>query len=135
MKSTNPHSLTVELEPNNVLHSKLLDVYFYDQFVVVEAKEGVTISYQTAFSILIKGMQYCTKKKFFYISNRKNSYSLNPNDYKYLERIPNLAGIAIVTPSELGQKNAELESNFFNKPMEIFDRIESAHAWGMALLD
>ena len=134
MKPTNPHLLALDVEPHHVLRHKLVNIHFFENFVVVEAEEGVTLSYQTAFSILMKAIQYCSAKPFFYISNRKNSYSVNPNDYKYLEQIPNLAGIAIVSPSELGKSNAELELNFFKKPMEIFGHIQDAYNWGNSLL-
>ena len=80
------------------------------------------------------GLKYVGSRPFVYIANRVNSYSVNPNDYVYLEKVPTLKGIAIVTPTELGKKNAELELNFFRKPMEIFDNVSEAYLWGKQLL-
>ena len=134
MEMADPHKLTVEAELEHVLKTDLVTVYFYTDRVIVEAKEGVTLSYKTAFSILVMGLKYVGSRPFVYIANRVNSYSVNPNDYVYLEKVPTLKGIAIVTPTELGKKNAELELNFFRKPMEIFDNVSEAYLWGKQLL-
>ncbi len=134
MEMADPHKLTVEAELEHVLRTDLVTVYFYKDIVIVEAKEGVTLSYKTAFSILVMGLKYVGSRPFVYIANRVNSYSVNPNDYVYLEKVPTLKGIAIVTPTELGKKNAELELNFFRKPMEIFDNVSEAYLWGKQLL-
>ena len=87
MKLSNPHNLATSVTLNHVLETDLVTVYYYDGIVVVEAHEGVTLSYKTAFSILVKGLRYTCMNPFVYISNRINSYSLNPNDYVYLEKI------------------------------------------------
>lgn len=134
MKLTNPHKLAADAELEHVLKTDLVTVYFYNDIVVVEAKEGVTLSYKTAFSILVSGLKYVGNRPFIYIANRINSYSVNPNDYIYLEKVPTLKGIAIVSPSELGKKNAELELNFFRKPMAIFDTVSEAYHWGKQIL-
>lgn len=134
MEMADPHKLTVRAELEHVLKTDLVTVYFYKDIVIVEAKEGVTLSYKTAFSILVMGLKYVGSRPFVYVANRVNSYSVNPNDYVYLEKVPTLKGIAIVTPTELGRKNAELELNFFRKPMEIFDNVSDAYLWGKQLL-
>ena len=134
MKLTNPHNLTASVTLKHVMETDIVTVYYYDDIVIVEAQEGVTLSYQTAFSILVKGLKYTCMNPFVYISNRINSYSLNPNDYIYLEKIPTLKGIGIIAPTEIGRQNAEMELNFFNKPMEIFNSVSDAYHWGKNLL-
>ncbi len=135
MKVKSPHDFPDSATLYNVLETKIGTVYFYKNVVIVEAYEGVTLSYQTAFSILVKGLQNLRAKQWIYIANRINSYSVNPNDYKYLEKIPTLKGIAIVTPNEIGKKNAALEANFFNKPFAVVDDIPSAYNWAKTILD
>jgi hypothetical protein len=108
--------------------------YFYNNIIIVEANEGVTISYKTGFSFLLKALQYIGAKPWVYIANRINSYSVNPNDYKYLERIPTLKGIAIVTPTKIGKQSAALEANFFNKDFVVVDDLQSAYNWAIELL-
>jgi len=134
MNLTNPHNLAASVTPDHVLETNLITIYYYNDIVIAEAQEGVTLSYETAFSILVKGLQYTFTKPFVYVSNRINSYSVNPNDYIYLEKIPTLKGIAIIASSELSKKNAELELKFFNKPMVIFNTVPEGFQWGKELL-
>lgn len=135
MNANVPHHLPNSAILQNVLEMDIGTAYFYNNIVVVEAKEGVTISYKTGFSFLVKGLQYMGTKPWVYIANRINSYSVNPNDYKYLEKIPTLRGIAIVTPTDLGKQNAALEANFFNKDFIVLENLSSAYDWATALLN
>jgi len=135
MNTNPPHLFPEAVTLQKVFEMDIGTAYFYNNIVVVEAKEGVTISYQTGFAFLVKGLQYLGTKPWVYIANRINSYSVNPNDYKYLEKIPTLKGIAIVTPTELGKKNAALEANFFNKDFIVVDDLASAYIWGRELLN
>lgn len=135
MSKLNPHNLPEEISLSEILESDIGTIYFYPNLVVVEAKEGVTLSYTTGFSLLVSGLRRLGSRPFVYIANRINSYSVNPNDYIYLEKVPSLKGIAIVTPNEIGKKNAEMELNFFNKPMAIFDSISEAYTWGTQILN
>ncbi|PVW15800.1 hypothetical protein [Marixanthomonas spongiae] len=136
MKPTPPHhQLPESAVLKDVLKSKIATVYFYDDVAVVEAKEGVTLSYKTAFSLLISGLNYLRASSWVYISNRLNSYSLNPQDYRYLEKIPTLKGLAVVYESEIGKKNAEMEAKFFNKPFASFSNLTEAYNWARELLD
>ena len=131
MKQTSPHNFPAEEVLKHILKTNIADIYFYDHLVVVEAYEGVTLSYKTGFQVLTRGLKYIGKKPFFYIAHRVNSYSINPTDFKHLAKIPTLRGIAIASPLESGKKNAELEKTFFKKPIEIFESIEEAYQWGM----
>ncbi|NND63085.1 MAG: hypothetical protein HKN48_07795 [Flavobacteriaceae bacterium] len=110
-------------------------IYFYKGVVVVEAHEGVTLSFTTGFTILLHGLRITGFSPFIYIANRVNSYSVSPTDYKYLNKINPLKGIAIVSDSESARNNAELEKNFCTKPLEIFENMEDAHEWAIGLLD
>lgn len=102
------------------MKTDLADIYFYENVVVVEALEGVTISYKTGFEILARGLRIFGRKPFVYIANRINSYSVNPNDFKYLVSSPTLKGIAIASQLESGRKNAALEKAFSKKATGIF---------------
>ncbi|MCW9038648.1 hypothetical protein [Altibacter sp.] len=134
MNATSPHNFPASVSLRHVLETDLGMVFFYDNIVVVEAYEGVTISYITGFSILVKGLQKLGTRPWVYIANRINSYSVNPNDYKYLEKIPTLKGLVIITPDEIGKKNAALEANFFNKPFTVVDDLASAYKCAQSFL-
>lgn len=128
------HDLPESVVLKKVLKTELGVAYMYDDVIVFEGNEGVTLSYETAFSILVKGLTYVDKPTWVYISNRIHSYSLNPQDYIYLEKIPELKGIAVVSNNKIGQKNAEMESAFFKKPFQSFSSLSKAFLWAKELL-
>lgn len=130
-----PHNLPKEAIFKQILETEIGTIYFYEGIVIVEAKEGITISYKTGFSTLVKGLQITGLKPFVYISNRLNSYSVDPNDYKYLNKIPSLKGIGIVSRLESARQNAILEKAFSKKDLEIFEDINDAYEWALTKLD
>jgi hypothetical protein len=67
------------------------------------------------------------EKSFIYISNRLNSYSVDPNIYSVTSKY--IKGYAIVSNSELAIANAKYEGNFTKIPFRIFTSIEKAVSW------
>ncbi|MEM7186848.1 MAG: hypothetical protein AAF466_09330 [Bacteroidota bacterium] len=134
MKPNNPHNLPNGVYLKDQLDTDIGTIYFYPNIVIVEAHEGVTINYKTAFSILLRGLQITGFKPVVYISNRINSYSVDPNDYKYLNKISSLKAIAIVSKLESARQNAKLEKEFSKKDLEIFEDLNDAYLWAMAKL-
>lgn len=134
MAQNSPHNLPEEAPLLDILKTKIGTVYFYENFVIVEANEGALLSYSTSFQILLKGLQIMKNRPLVYIANRINSYSVNPTDFKYLEEVPTLKGIALVHHTEESKVNASYESTFFNKPIESFDSLEDAYYWAQDLL-
>ncbi|MAY22925.1 MAG: hypothetical protein CMC74_09110 [Flavobacteriaceae bacterium] len=134
MRSIEHHRIPDKYHLDHVYETEILKAYIYGRIVVVEAHEGVTISYKTAFSILLAGLRLIGSRKWVYISNRIHSYSLNPNDYKYLEKVPTLKGMAVVSPEHDKLKSALVERNFFKKPYETFTTLEDAFQWAEAFL-
>ncbi len=134
MIKTSPHKLPPEFQIKKIMETDIGMVYFYNTIVVFEANEGVTLSYKTGFSILVKCLALIGTKPCVYISNRVNSYSIKPMDYKYLNKVPTLKCCGIVTYSEVGHSNAELESKFCKKPFRIFGNLTEAVLWGKGFL-
>ncbi|MDC7995401.1 hypothetical protein [Altibacter sp. HG106] len=118
----------------HVLENEVLTAYFYDTIVVVEVKEGKTLSYKTGFTLLVKGLTILGNKPWVYISNRINSYSVQPNDYKYINKIPTLKGIAVVSPKGVEDPTFSLESTFCKKPFVKKDSLEDAYQWAQEFL-
>ena len=90
MKKLSPHKLPEDIVLKNVLETDIGTVFFYGNIVVFEAKEGIVLSYKNGFSILLKGLKILGAKPWVYISNRVNSYSIKPIDYKYLNKNTNV---------------------------------------------
>ena len=127
MKESYPQLLPPFTAPRDILEAPVGTLFFYDNFVVVNMKEGVTVSYKTGVSLLAKALKNIGVQPFIIISDRKYSYSIDPVDYKYLNVLPNLKGIAVVCYTEASYKSAKLESNFFKKPFKTFENIKKIY--------
>ncbi len=135
MKTSSPFNLPEPVHLVQTLETELGNVYIFKELVITEFKEGANISYKTGFSILVSGLNILKFKPWFYISNRKNCYAVQPNDYKYLNSIPTLKAMAIVVYSETGRANAQLEAKFCTKPFQIFNSVLEAYTWAKSLLE
>jgi hypothetical protein len=134
MEKNSPHNLPPDFLLNKIRETDIGVVYFYGNIIVFEANEGVVMSYKTGFSVLVKGLNYLGANSWVYISNRVNSYSIKPIDYKYLNEVPTLAAIGVVNYTEVGHTNAELEAKFCKKPFQMFHNLTEAVIWGKGYL-
>ena len=105
------------------------EVFIFDAFIINQIKEGVIIepSHNDLLNDVVQ--EYFSGKDMVYISNRAKSYSVNPLIYPEAEKIPNLIAIAIIPKTENMRKSAEFESQFYDKPYKIFERLHDAVIW------
>ncbi|WP_417867619.1 hypothetical protein [Xanthomarina gelatinilytica] len=110
------------------------EMFVFDEFLICQIREGAEIhpEYNEKLNKVIQ--KHFTGKNMVYISNRVNSYSVNPLTYVETERIPNLIAIAMIPETELMKKNAEFERDFFDKPYEIFDSLSKAIQWAHTIV-
>jgi len=100
-----------------------------NDIVIAEMKEGITfdINYNTQF------LKYCKdhfkEKTYGYISNRIHSYSVNPTVYLDTAKNSNIRAIAIVSSDPMNKGNANIERQFFEYPLEIFNTLDQAIDW------
>ncbi len=78
--------------------------------------------------------KYFDNKPFVYISNRINSYSIDPTIYHEATKINNLIAVAVVSKNERQRKLTELESKFFDKKLKYFTNIKEALVWKNKIL-
>ena len=124
-----------DLSLRDTLTTELGTIQIYNNLIVMEAKEDALLSIRTGLFILLKVIQIVGTRPVVYISNRVNSYSVDPNDYKYLEMIPTLKGIAVVKHDPVGIGAIELERWFYNKPFSVFESMEDAVSWAQEILE
>ena len=134
MKPILAHNLPSEFQLTNVMETDIGNYFFYGNIVVVEAKEGIDLSYKQNISILLNTLNITENKPWCYISNRINSYSIRPLDYKYLNKIPTLKALGLVNYNNIGRANNFLEAKFFKKPFEVFNNLTEAVIWGKSFL-
>jgi hypothetical protein len=121
--------------PRKVLDTEIGTIYIYNNLVIMEGKENVNISISNGMPILLKVVKLVGLRSVVYISNRIHAYSVDPNDYKYLEMIPNLKGIGVVTYNQYSFNTAVLEEKFFRKPFKVFANLEDAKRWASHVVD
>lgn len=99
--------------------------------IVTECNEGVLLDVQKNRKVLELAGEVFDNGSFGYISNRINSYAVDPMVYRESAAHPQLTAIAVVSDSELARNSAKLEKQFYtNKnPFNIFSSLEEAKDW------
>ncbi|MGY0392130.1 hypothetical protein ACW5R3_06220 [Bizionia sp. KMM 8389] len=111
------------------------EIFVFDEFLVCQIREGmeITRNHQKDLNKIIQ--EHFSETKIGYISNRINSYSVDPFIYVEIEKIPNIIAMAIIPENQTMKNNAEFERSFYDKPYEIFDNLNAAINWIHDLLN
>jgi hypothetical protein len=102
---------------------------FYENYVVSRVKEGALISSKEIKDLVEICSGFYKNKEFVYISKRVTNYNVDPTIYLNLEKVENLAGIAIVSSKVSSINMASFEQNFSKVPFDIFLDLEDALEW------
>ncbi|MFD2518883.1 STAS/SEC14 domain-containing protein [Salinimicrobium flavum] len=115
----------------NLLELDFATIRIYDKLIVTECNEGVLLDVPKNRKVLELAGEIFNNEDFGYISNRVNSYAVDPMVYRESAEHPQLKAIAVVSTSELARKTAQLEQKFYtNKnPFQIFNDLEEAKSW------
>lgn len=103
-----------------------------DHFIVGEMKEGADIHLDVVSRIIDIANEAFNGERWGYISNRINSYSLNPIVHMEAPEFEkNMVVFAVVTNKDTHRINAELEKSFSDEQykFECFLNLETAIAW------
>lgn len=108
----------------------------FDKILVCECKEGVLLDVDSNRKILELGAEVFNKQSFGYISNRVNSYAVDPMVYRESAEFPYLKAIAVVTHSDISRQSAVLEQKFYTEKnsFQIFSSLEEAKDWILKIL-
>lgn len=106
-------------------------VSFIDNILIAELNEGVLFDVESNRVLLELGKKTFEGQPYGYISNRVNSYAVNPMVYLESAAAPTLKAIAVVTLDDVGKQNAFLEKQFYkeNNSFGIFGTLEEALEW------
>ncbi|GAA4272326.1 hypothetical protein GCM10022258_16200 [Aquimarina gracilis] len=91
--------------------------------------EGTTVVPKYNNLLAMAADQYYKNKPFVYISNRVNSYSVDPSIHIEMSKIQNLVGFAVISNDPLQKKQTQLEQSLFAKELRLFDTIKEAIEW------
>lgn len=113
----------------DLLNFDFCDMMIYDHYIVTTIKEGVNLTPHHNVVLVNVAETYFKDKPFVYITQRINSYSVNPAIYNETSKIKNLKGLAVVSKIHRAKINAKIEQMFFIKPFEVFTELEDAIKW------
>ncbi|MGE5943982.1 MAG: hypothetical protein ACM31G_06550 [Flavobacteriales bacterium] len=107
------------------------DFYFCEKFFVAEVHEGVHFEWEMIKKVMDKLLEfYGSGIKLGYISNRMNSYSINPQTWMKVDKEYNIiVACAIVTYSNISFMNATLEKRFYKKSIKRCLSLDEAINW------
>ncbi len=105
------------------------DFSVFDNFLIAVMKEGITVVPEHNEVLIELANKYFKNRPFAYITNRINSYSVDPNVFKETSKIENLVAFAVVSQQELGIANASFEKVFLKKPHKSFTKLIDAIQW------
>ncbi|MFV0572325.1 MAG: hypothetical protein ACK5M1_07845 [Xanthomarina gelatinilytica] len=113
------------------------EIFGFDEFLICQIRECAEIQPEHNNKLNEVIQKHFSGKNMVYISNRVNSYSLNPLTYVHTEKIPNLLASAMIPETKFmkkKKKNAKFERDFFDKPYEIFDNLNKAIEWAHTIV-
>jgi len=107
------------------------DFYFCDKFYLAEIYEGVHLDYSKVKGLMEQIVDfYGADKKIGFISNRINSYSLDPNFYVRIdEEFGKIVASAFVIYSSISYMNATIEKRFSKKSIKRCLLLDEAIEW------
>ncbi len=121
----------------NILELDFATIRIYESLIITECKEGVLLDVQKNRKVLELAGEVFNNGAFGYISNRINSYAVDPMVYRESAAHPQLKAIAVVSSNELARSSAKLEQQFYTNtnPFQIFSSLEEAKVWINGVLE
>lgn len=111
------------------------DVFVFEDYLINQIKDGVVISYEH-YDVLKNFVDtYFSDRNLVYLSNRVNSYTVNPLVHRKVSTIDNILGVGIVVDTSLKEQVALFEKQFFDKEFQIFMTLQEGILWATALLN
>ncbi len=111
--------------------------HYYDNLMISELKEGIIVDLDVVLEVTNKltNKYYGTTIPFVYISNRVNSYSIQPTVHIDAKKLaPNVKGYAVIGKKPFHAQILEIEKLFLDIPAKIFDNLTDAVAWANKLV-
>ncbi|MEP2935431.1 MAG: hypothetical protein ABJM06_06925 [Gilvibacter sp.] len=105
--------------------------YFFENFIISEFNEGVIVTYEVSAPIINEAKKHYGKAApIAYISNRVNSYSVNPTDWLRFYKENNfIVSMAVIAHNHLALSNVMLERCFVRCKMKKFSTLLMAASW------
>ncbi len=106
-----------------------------DNIMLTVINEGIIVDSEIINLLIELDSTYFKDKPFVYVSQRKNSYTIDPTIYLKASKSKNLIGFAVVLDNLSIMDHTEIEKLFLNSiPFEVFDNLDIALNWAKNLI-
>jgi len=115
-------------------HLKFCTLRFSPTQVIVECNEGVDIRADHVSSIIECIRDHFGEMPYAYISNRKNTYSVDPREIRRLFQETSAHIAAFVAYSPQCEQVTDFERQFYKLPSRVFTNLDEAIKWTGSML-
>jgi len=74
-------------------------------------------------------------KPTVYLTNRINSYSVDPTLYTNISKVENIIGFGVISQLENKPNQTSIEKLFYKKNFQLFNNLEAAVVWANKTLE
>lgn len=109
----------------------------YPNLVIGCVNQGVKINLDNALPVMAIGVHYYNESNpVVYLSDRQNSYSIDPTLHLDAHKLfPFVLGYGVVAYNELNYRVAQLETRFLPCPGGVFRSMEAGLKWAQELIE
>ncbi len=107
----------------------------HDNYAVAVMNEGIVVDKENNAILVDIAKKHFQNTPFVYITNRINSYSVDPIIYINTAKVKSLKGFAIVSKDPIQKAHAKYEKTFFSKEFKQFDTLKAALKWKDDILE
>ena len=119
------------LLPHSKIEFSFGNFYLCDTFVISEINEGIHFDWDKILEVIGALLDYYGEDlKIAYISNRVDSYSIEPQLwYKFHKEFDFIIATATVAYNDRGYINASIEKQFTKSSLKRCNRLDDAIGW------
>jgi hypothetical protein len=124
-------SIYFSVVPHDKLEFSFGNFYLFDNFVISEIHEGIHFDWDKILEVIGAVMDYYGAHiKIAYISNRVDSYSIEPQLwYKFHKEFDFIIAIATVAYNDFSYINASIEKQFAQISLKRCEELPEAMDW------
>jgi len=92
-----------------------------NRIVIATINEGIHLNYELSEEIILAVFNLIGDKPTVYITNRINSYSVDPTLYTEVSKVNNIIGFGIITTTEVISDVVQVEKLFYKNNFRLFN--------------
>ena len=112
-----------------------LEIFKKNKIVIGTINEGVHLTPELSETIVLTVFKHLGDHPMVYITNRINSYSIDPTLYTNISKIKNIIGFGVVCNKTRKTEISEIEKLFYKNKFKLFETMDNAMFWAIKTLE